>query len=131
MSLRLDKRGQFVVCGMTDCGARVGHRGTGAHRLVLVPGYRRDPDDIVRMPPKAIGHRRSGRYAGGVPHGLRAVRGGRSGNDGTTGLSPALPARVACWDCGFVHDADAAALRVAPVATDVFIATNEEFGNLR
>jgi hypothetical protein len=136
MSLRLDKAGEYVVCGVISCGARLGARGDEGQRFVLLPGYRRDPDDVLRMPRRAVKRMRQGQYAGRVEAGLRFARRQGAGDgfmprqperEGRTGLGPALPARVKCWDCENVSVADAETLRVTPAATDGQIALNEVF----
>jgi hypothetical protein len=95
--------------------------------LVLAAGYRRDEDDILRMPLKAVKRKRQGRYAGPIPSGLRKVRKGTVGGGWRAGLSPALPARIKCWKCDNVSDADPRTLQVESATRDVLVTLNEAF----
>lgn len=109
MNLRLAKDGVYVLCGVIDCGARVGHLDHG-RRLELMPGYRRDPDNVFRLTPRAgrrlrqgLSPRRSGRPTGRswdpVP------------NAAVTKMPCCLPVTVKCYACGMVQLAEAEPLR--------------------
>jgi hypothetical protein len=60
MSLRLERAGFYVLCGVIDCGERLGFILPGVvdpsvdRLLLLAPGYRRDPDDVFRLTPHAL-----------------------------------------------------------------------------
>ncbi len=113
MSLRLDKNGVTVRCGVTGCGAEVGHISVGWEmlpdhtgappHLVLMPGYRLEADGVYRLTATATRRLR---------HGQSPRRRGRGHvtqhNRGTVppenaGTMPCcMPVRVKCR-CGWIH----------------------------
>lgn len=117
MSLRLDKAGQIVRCGVIDCGAAVGERAHG-RVLALLPGYARDRNGTLRMTPRSVLRQQRGQYprplqsewaTKGQPHGLRP--------------GP-MPIKVKCWQCEWEHVVHSNDLHVESADHDAWIAWN-------
>lgn len=117
MSLRVDRRGEYIVCGMTDCGERVGL--VGSLMVLLWPGYRRDDDDVFRLTAHA-----QDRYRRGLAP-RRGPRRGRAPSWTLDGEGPVpsalvyvvpccLPMSVKCPSCGLVQDGTPEGLGVEP-----------------
>ena len=115
MSLRLHVDGGHILCGVTDCGARLGrvdtHQG-GPGLLVLMPGYRRDRDGVFRLTKHAAKRRQRGE--------LPRRRGRATFPEHHEPLASVLsaltpccpPWRVKCPTCGQVQDATAEGLGI-------------------